>query len=805
MCDLEETPATEPAGSVEGSRLLNLMQILLAEMGDQLSAGRMEEKLKVALPALSVQMAILCETRSNVNKQTSSGSCSRDDTAETYRAGSSDRSKSAAAPNTAGSPHGAVKPVFSRENREGSQDAGSPDGAVKPVFSRENREGSQDSKGGLLFQLSPPSNLTPKEHSFNLRAPTAEDIVQVSYNTQFMPAPDATSPSAAGGRSQLTTFVRSKFGSGSQMIKRTIPFVSESGLSSEAVRALKRPRFMLRQRDPPRVAWDLFMALVLAYVSIMVPYAMGFQDGKPEGAVKAIEDSLDWVFAMDILINFRTGFSNKEGYDVLEWQAAGRHYLRTWFVFDFISTVPWESITQGRMPGMQTLRLTKFTKNFKVIKLIRLGKLWKLAQTLDYADIIDEALCTAATQAKLQLVGIIVFLFLLTHWVACALGFIGNDWFEAYLAGFGEVPGNLSAIERYLVAAYWAMTTMTTVGYGDVLPTCNTERIFAMACMVIGGSFYAYLIGKFASMCSTSDLNRRRYYERMELMQAWMDHHKLPLSLRRRVRRYFKHYLADKAAIDEADVLEDLSPDLRSEIGRLLLPTELRHNFLFSNMPRGIQARLLGIIKKMTVPDNQFIVQRDQQAEGMFVFIDGEAVLQAADGQEELLAQGDSFGEACLLGLQTVSKITVRTETPCQFYMIHRLDFLSTFEDLPDVRKQMQQAFLAQASTNPKTFSTISRFSSADLLRPSSQGHSSKRLPQGFAHMVLQELSDIKYGIHKARAKSREARSPTASRDELDAAVARVVSKEPNAGSQDEVRSSSSAGDVRAVQNTVRV
>jgi len=42
---------------------------------------------------------------------------------------------------------------------------------------------------------------------------------------------------------------------------------------------------------------------------------------------------------------------------------------------------------------------------------------------------------------------------------------------------------------------YWAVTTMSTVGYGDVAPVTNAGRVIAIAVMVIGIGFLSILIG----------------------------------------------------------------------------------------------------------------------------------------------------------------------------------------------------------------------------------------------------------------------------------------------------------------------
>ena len=53
---------------------------------------------------------------------------------------------------------------------------------------------------------------------------------------------------------------------------------------------------------------------------------------------------------------------------------------------------------------------------------------------------------------------------------------------------------------RYLVCVYWAVTTISSVGYGDILPSSDDERIFAIIAMLVGGAFYGYVVAEMASM-----------------------------------------------------------------------------------------------------------------------------------------------------------------------------------------------------------------------------------------------------------------------------------------------------------------
>ena len=48
--------------------------------------------------------------------------------------------------------------------------------------------------------------------------------------------------------------------------------------------------------------------------------------------------------------------------------------------------------------------------------------------------------------------------------------------------------------KQYLMAMYWAVTTMSTVGYGDISPGADNERLYNIVAMVFGVAFYSYII-----------------------------------------------------------------------------------------------------------------------------------------------------------------------------------------------------------------------------------------------------------------------------------------------------------------------
>lgn len=52
---------------------------------------------------------------------------------------------------------------------------------------------------------------------------------------------------------------------------------------------------------------------------------------------------------------------------------------------------------------------------------------------------------------------------------------------------------------HYLDSIYWSLTTMTTVGYGDISATNLREMMYATIIMIAGKLLYGFLLGSVVS------------------------------------------------------------------------------------------------------------------------------------------------------------------------------------------------------------------------------------------------------------------------------------------------------------------
>lgn len=103
------------------------------------------------------------------------------------------------------------------------------------------------------------------------------------------------------------------------------------------------PAWKIHPKAPRKVKWDVFVASLVVYSAVTVPFRVAFNE-PAQGFWEYFDAFVDLMFALDMALNFFTGYERKDGNLEFGTVHIAWNYLFTWFGIDFLSTVPLDRI-----------------------------------------------------------------------------------------------------------------------------------------------------------------------------------------------------------------------------------------------------------------------------------------------------------------------------------------------------------------------------------------------------------------------------------------------------------------------------
>lgn len=153
-------------------------------------------------------------------------------------------------------------------------------------------------------------------------------------------------------------------------------------------------------------------------------------------------------------------------------------------------------------------QMMKFARFLKILRLFRALKLKKIFGKLE--DYLQLSLTFNAVLACVRLGFLMICI---AHWFACIWHFIALYESDANYDTWLQVQGiqNEEWIIKYIYSVYWAITTMVTVGYGDITPSTPIEKIYTIFCMLLACGVFGYIMNRIGSIFSSFDENSFEY------------------------------------------------------------------------------------------------------------------------------------------------------------------------------------------------------------------------------------------------------------------------------------------------------
>nr|XP_046228290.1 potassium/sodium hyperpolarization-activated cyclic nucleotide-gated channel 4 isoform X2 [Scatophagus argus] len=475
-------------------------------------------------------------------------------------------------------------------------------------------------------------------------------------------------------------------------------FGSEKAVEREQERVKSAGFWIIHPYSDFRFYWDLTMLLLMVGNLIIIPVGITFFKDEHTPPWIVFNVVSDTFFLMDLVLNFRTGIVKEDNTEIiLDPQQIKIKYLRSWFVVDFISSIPVDYIfliVETRIDSdfyktARALRIVRFTKILSLLRLLRLSRLIRYIH--QWEEIFHMTYDLAS--AMVRIVNLIGMMLLLCHWDGCLQFLVPMlQDFPADCWVSKNKMVNDTWGQQYSYALFKAMSHMLCIGYGMYPPVGMTDVWLTILSMIVGATCYAMFVGHATALIQSLDSSRRQYQEKYKQVEQYMSFHKLPADMRQRIHDYYEHRYQGKM-FDEESILGELNEPLREEIINFNCRKLVASMPLFANADPNFVTSMLTKLRFEVFQPGDYIIREGTIGKKMYFIQHGVVSVLTKGNKETKLSDGSYFGEICLLtrGRRTAS---VRADTYCRLYSLSVDNFNEVLEEYPMMRRAFETVAL---------------------------------------------------------------------------------------------------------------
>ena len=212
------------------------------------------------------------------------------------------------------------------------------------------------------------------------------------------------------------------------------------------------------ESDTP--AGKLFDVVLLVVILLSVAAVMAESVASIRAVWGDVLKTAEWIFTILFTLEYFARL----------WcvPSPGKYAASFFGIVDFLGFIP--TYIGVLVPG------THFLMAVRILRFVRIFRIFKLARYLREGRIMLEALRASAPKIMVFLVSVI-----------SAVVVIGSVMYlvEGEENGFDSIPRSI----------YWAVVTMTTVGYGDISPKTPLGQFIAVVVMILGYAIIAVPTG----------------------------------------------------------------------------------------------------------------------------------------------------------------------------------------------------------------------------------------------------------------------------------------------------------------------
>jgi len=393
----------------------------------------------------------------------------------------------------------------------------------------------------------------------------------------------------------------------------------------------------------------------------------------------ALYYAINALFIADIFLNFVTRV--KIGHNRYDTPRDIRsRYLSGWFAIDCLAAFPFELILGSVFAEIPSdgaaFAVYVVFQSLTLIKLLKVGRIFQELQ---------EAIDILPALKRLIQFG---------YGLAAALHIIVMGWILIGASESARAP-----FDQYLRGLYWAVTTVSTIGYGDYGPNhdSNAQIAYTIIVELFGVGMFSYVIANVSSLVTNLDVARSNYQRRLEEVNSYMHTQKIPSDMQARVRDYYSYLWERQRGVDSSNVLKDIPQGLSQEILLFLNRDVLSRVSIFKDADEIFLRESVRLMKPQVFQPEEFIIREGEFADCMYFLASGEVRVLVGEKEVARLGPGSPFGETALID-NSLRNASIISDAYSTGYRLEKDDFNELRAKYPDFDRRVEA--IARARRN---------------------------------------------------------------------------------------------------------
>ena len=374
-----------------------------------------------------------------------------------------------------------------------------------------------------------------------------------------------------------------------------------------------KEKFVFHPTSFFRILWDFLHSILIIIYLIIIPLEMSFE----VNVHKELPFSLGVIivfFVLDMVVNMNTAIY-EQGKLIVNHRKIMSKYLRSSFFIDSISILYFLDLG------------SKYSEYLGALFFLRLKTLGQIIKKIQGFVFMDET-----TYYLLYLIKLILSVIFISHIFSCLWHYVAtvssennkDNWLDSL--NLTKTDWNV----RYVNSFYFVVVVMNTVGFGDIVPRSNTEKIFAIFFIYFACYIFAFSLNIIGIIVQTLNKKSSSLNSALITLNVYMSQKRIPLDLRVRIRKYLEFLFQEEElqTVEQAHVIiNKLSPSLQEELLLSANGLPLRNIGIFSSLSESSLRQLTLSLREVTLTPGDLLFPPSQPSPSLYIILSGEIEL----------------------------------------------------------------------------------------------------------------------------------------------------------------------------------